>query len=672
MSHISKMYTPKSILITGGAGFIASHVAVFLAKKYRSYDITVIDKLDYCANLNNLKEVWNLSNFEFVKGDICSTDLIAYILKSKKIDTILHFAAHTHVDNSFGNSLKFTENNIKGTHVILETCKSFGCIQRFVHVSTDEVYGESSYVNDEANTETSILEPTNPYSATKAGAEMLVMAYGSSHDLKYIITRGNNVYGPGQFPEKAIPKFILLLEQGNKIPIHGDGQAVRSYMHVLDAVNAFDVILHKGKEGEVYNIAANEERTVKSVAMDICKEMNKDVSDSIKYVVDRKFNDKRYFIDCSKLINLGWAPKVKWDDGLKETVAWYLKHNANSGYWGTNLKSALLPHKSHVDMIALEEINDHADANVCERNPDNQESQPIFLIYGKTGWIANKIARQLTAMNLIWHFGEARLQNREDVINDILQTKCTHIINAAGVTGRPNVDWCEDNKIETIRSNVIGCLTLCDVALTKNIHVTNFATGCIYKYDDAHKIGGEPFTEADDPNFTGSFYSETKAYMEMMLRHFPNVMQCRVRMPIDCNLQNPRNFITKICNYERVVDIPNSMTNLEEFVPMAIDGALRKLTGAYNWTNPGTISHNEVLDLYKKYLDPSFTWQNFTEEEQANVIKAPRSNNFMCGKKIKEAFPNVLNIRESLIKYVFEPNQKSGLKALKIKKDLKN
>ena len=309
------------------------------------------------------------------------------------------------------------------------------------------------------------------------------------------------------------------------------------------------------------------------------------------------------------------------------------------------------------------------DASIREGNQqaDNQEAGPIFLIYGKTGWIANKLARELNARNMIWHFGEARLQNREDVINDILQTKCTHIINAAGVTGRPNVDWCEDNKIETMRSNVIGCLTLCDVAFTKNIHVTNFATGCIYKYDDLHKIGGEPFSEADDPNFTGSFYSETKAYMEMMLRHYPNVMQCRVRMPIDCNLQNPRNFITKICNYERVVDIPNSMTNLEEFVPMAIDGALRKLKGPYNWTNPGTISHNEVLELYKSYLDPSFTWINFTEEEQANVIKAPRSNNFMCGKKIKEAFPEVLNIRESLIKYVFEPNQKSGLKALKIK-----
>ena len=171
------------------------------------------------------------------------------------------------------------------------------------------------------------------------------------------------------------------------------------------------------------------------------------------------------------------------------------------------------------------------------------------------------------------------------------------------------------------------------------MHVTNFATGCIYKYDAAHTIGGMPFTEDDDPNFGGSFYSETKSLVEMMLRHYPNVMQCRVRMPIDGDLQNPRNFITKIANYAKVVNIPNSMTVLDELLPMAIDGALRGLTGAFNWTNPGTISHNELLELYRGYLHPEFTWENFTEEEQAEVIKAPRSNNTMCGKKFPCRLP---------------------------------
>src|SRR5210317_1622184 len=238
----------------------------------------------------------------------------------------------------------------------------------------------------------------------------------------------------------------------------------------------------------------------------------------------------------------------------------------------------------------------------------------VFLVYGRTGWIGGKIGKLLTEQGHEWSYGSARLEDRRAVIDDIERTKCTHIINAAGVTGRPNVDWCEDHKIETIRSNVIGALNVCDVAHQRGIHVTNFATGCIYTYDDEHTIGGKPFTEEDDPNFFGSFYSETKSYMEMMLRHFPNVLQCRLRMPIDADL--------------------------------------RGLTGSYNWTNPGAISHNEVLELYREYVCPDFKWENFTEEEQAKILKAPRSNNTLCDKKLREAFPNVLDIRDSIIKHV--------------------
>ena len=193
----------------------------------------MLDKLDYCANLKNIEQLTHRSNFEFLQGDVRSADLVRFVLREQNIDTVLHFAAQTHVDNSFGNSLEFTTNNIEGTHVLLEACRTTDCVKRFVHVSTDEVYGESSYELDESNTEHgSILAPTNPYSATKAGAEMLVMAYGRSYGLSYVITRGNNVYGPHQFPEKAIPKFILMLKHGLKIPIHGNGENTRSYMHV--------------------------------------------------------------------------------------------------------------------------------------------------------------------------------------------------------------------------------------------------------------------------------------------------------------------------------------------------------------------------------------------------------------------------------------------------------
>jgi UDP-glucose 4,6-dehydratase len=242
-------YKPKNILITGAAGFIASHVAIRIVQKYPDYKIVVLDKLDY-SNLKNLLPVSSLPNFKFVKGDIVSADLVNFLLVTENIDTIMHFAAQTHVDNSFWKSFEFTKNNIYGTHV-LEACKVTGKIRRFIHVSTDEVYGETGEDAVVGNHEASQLLPTDTYSATKAAAEMLVIAYGRSYGLPVITTRGNNVYGPNQFPEKLIPKFILLAMRGKPLPIHGDGSNVRSYLYCVDVAEAFEVILHRGEVGHV-------------------------------------------------------------------------------------------------------------------------------------------------------------------------------------------------------------------------------------------------------------------------------------------------------------------------------------------------------------------------------------------------------------------------------------
>lgn len=301
----------------------------------------MLDKLDYCSSTKNLQRALEGENVRFVKGDIRSIDLVSYILRNEKIDTVLHFAAQSHVDNSFGNSYEFTKNNIEGTHALLEACRSAESkITRFVHVSTDEVYGEN--LRDSNTESASLLTPTNPYAATKAGAEMLVMAYGRSYGLPYVITRGNNVYGPRQHPEKAIPKFTILAMRGKKIPIHGDGTATRSYMHVDDAASAFDVILHKGETAQIYNIGSREERTTLSVAQDVCALLGRSTSDSIEHVCDRAFNDRRYFIDCSKLLALGWVQTKSWDIGLAETVKWYETHNLRD-YW-SDFTASLLPH----------------------------------------------------------------------------------------------------------------------------------------------------------------------------------------------------------------------------------------------------------------------------------------------------------------------------------------
>uniref|UniRef100_A0A7S0YFU6 RmlD-like substrate binding domain-containing protein n=1 Tax=Polytomella parva TaxID=51329 RepID=A0A7S0YFU6_9CHLO len=283
-------------------------------------------------------------------------------------------------------------------------------------------------------------------------------------------------------------------------------------------------------------------------------------------------------------------------------------------------------------------------------------SAPVFLIYGKNGWIGGLVASLLKEQGATYFLGDARLEDRAAILADVEKYKPTHVLNAAGVTGRPNVDWCETHKVETIRSNVIGCLNLADVCKLKDIHMTYFGTGCIFHYDDDFPEGsGKGFKESDKPNFTGSYYSFTKAMVESLLKEFPNVLTLRVRMPIVEDLKYPRNFITKITSYEKVINIPNSMTVLPELLPMSIEMAKRGLTGIMNFTNPGAISHNEILELYKEYIKPDFTYKNFTVEEQAKVIVAPRSNNLLDTERIQGEFPEILPIRESLIKYVFEP-----------------
>ncbi|URE30350.1 RmlD substrate binding domain [Musa troglodytarum] len=265
-----------------------------------------------------------------------------------------------------------------------------------------------------------------------------------------------------------------------------------------------------------------------------------------------------------------------------------------------------------------------------------------FLIYGRTGWIGGLLGRFCAERGIPFAYGGGRLENRAQLEADIAAAAPTHVFNAAGVTGRPNVDWCETHRVETIRPNVVGTLTLADVCRESGLILVNYATGCIFEYDGGHPLGsGIGFKEEDTPNFVGSFYSKTKA---MILRTL--------------------NFITKITRYEKVVNIPNSMTILDELLPISIEMAKRNLTGIWNFTNPGVVSHNEILEMYRDYIDPNFTWKNFTLEEQAKVIVAPRSNNELDTAKLKKEFPELLPIKESLIKHKTSAPAKESINQL--------
>lgn len=235
--------------------------------------------------------------------------------------------------------------NTVGTHVLLECARHAGQIKRFINVSTDEVYGETSLGKDQGLTEHSVLDPTNPYSAAKAGAEMLCRAYMTSYKLPIIITRGNNVYGPHQFPEKMIPKFALLAANRQPLPIHGDGLAMRSYLYVTDVAAAFERILFKGVDGEVYNIGTQQERSVLSVAKDIAAHFHLEINSALSHVEDRAFNDRRYFICDKKLAQIGWRESVDWSEGLRQTIEWYLGEGGKPEYWENgDLQRALCAH----------------------------------------------------------------------------------------------------------------------------------------------------------------------------------------------------------------------------------------------------------------------------------------------------------------------------------------
>ena len=332
----------KNFLITGALGFIASNFVNFMSLKYPHARFIILDKKDYCSSLENINKQ-SLHNSEIIIGDILNKELVLYLLKKFDIDTIMHFAAQSHVDNSFFNSIEFTTNNVLGTHVLLETSRIYHNettkIEKFIHVSTDEVYGQVT--DNEARMETSILDPTNPYAASKAAAEFFVKSYYYSYKFPIIITRGNNVYGPNQYPEKVIPKFICKLLDNQKLTIQGTGSSLRNFIHVDDVCTAFETILLKGEIGQIYNISSDHknEYSIMQLAKMLIKlfhpninienDNDSDLHEYITYVEDRKFNDARYFISNDKLYNLGWQPcKTDFIKNLKDLIEWY-KLNKN-------------------------------------------------------------------------------------------------------------------------------------------------------------------------------------------------------------------------------------------------------------------------------------------------------------------------------------------------------
>ena len=309
------------ILTTGGAGFIGSCFVRHMLKKHPDYKIINLDALTYAGNIENLDDVKDNSNYTFIHGNICDRKLVSELVS--QVDCVVNFAAESHVDNSIKNPFIFIETNVQGTLNLLNAARE-NKIERFLQVSTDEVYGslgKTGYFY-----ETTPLAPNSPYSASKASADMLVRAYHETYGLPTLNTRCSNNYGPYQYPEKLIPFFISRLLKGQKVPVYGDGLNVRDWLYVYDHCEAIDTVLHKGKIGEVYNIGGHNEKTNMEITHLILNAMGKDES-SIEYVADRLGHDRRYAISNDKITSeLGWKPSVTFEEGIKMTIEWYLGH----------------------------------------------------------------------------------------------------------------------------------------------------------------------------------------------------------------------------------------------------------------------------------------------------------------------------------------------------------
>lgn len=315
--------------MTGGAGFIGSNFVRYALKQHPDWNVVNLDKLTYAGNLENLSDVAEDPRYTFVKGDIADESLVNKLF-SDGIDICLNFAAETHVDRSIGDPKDFIITDVQGTYALLEAAKTHG-VKKFIQISTDEVYGS---IEKGSFSETDMLTPRNPYSASKAGADRLAYSYFATYGLPVIVTRASNNFGPYQYPEKLIPLFVTNALDDQPLPLYGDGLNVRDWLYVEDHCSALDYLLDKGTEGEIYNVGGGNERTNIEITKKVLEVLNKPGS-LIKKVKDRQGHDRRYSLNCDKLRKLGWSPKASFEDQLQETIQWYVRNES----WWRKIKS---------------------------------------------------------------------------------------------------------------------------------------------------------------------------------------------------------------------------------------------------------------------------------------------------------------------------------------------
>ncbi len=703
-----------NILITGGCGFIGSN---FCVKNFHLFNkIVIVDELNYAGNIKNIEEILREKNVVFLESNILDLNLID-IYDKYEINIVINFAAQTHVDNSYYYMNNFVKDNILTIYHILDAIRYYKKNIKLIHFSTDEIYGES--IDDVIFTEKSNFNPTNPYSATKASAEMIINSYKLSFKMEILIVRCNNVFGIRQHNEKVIPKFILNAINNSYLNIHGDGNKIRDFIHTDDVNSAIIILINKGDFNSIYNIGIDNPIKILDLANYIVNKLNKGY---IKFANDRPFNDYRYNINYDKLINLGWKPNNNFYEKLDDIIEWTLnnqsfyinnskakKRNFNffSDKRGSiiNIKNDLKYYQTFISknkknvlrgihvspydkyltilsgkiidyviyfdnnkisydkflldsnlnnslfipkncghlFITLEEdsnllyqlcglYNEQTDININYKDPfinldiiDNnsyiiseKDTNSSFLksidyvLLGSNGFLGNEFKKILIEENKNYISINTKLENYKEMEYKLELFKPKYLICAAGISGKPTIAWCEDNKEETFKTNVIDILNLCEITKKLDIKLVIFGSGSVYNgMNNVNKQESKKYNENYNINKNNDiFYLKCRNTLEDYINLYENVLYLRIQYPI-CDNNVKKCFIQKMLNrLDTVDDIYINITYISNLFPLICKILENNLhCGILNFVNPEPIKIEQILKSYFKKNNLNYNYK---------------------------------------------------------------
>ncbi|KAF8360730.1 hypothetical protein PRIPAC_87653, partial [Pristionchus pacificus] len=619
MSH-----TPKNVIVTGACGFIGSNFMNYIFRAWNTCNFVNVDKLILNSDTQYVdEEVRSSPRYKLELSDIKNEQKMLKILEENEIDTIIHFAADCTSTRCYEDTTEAVENNVVAFVAFLETVRRYGKLKRFLHISTDEVYGDSGLGADEnGKNEQDLLLPGNPYAATKICGEAYAQVYRTAYGLPIVIARINNIYGPNQWDVKVVPRFIEIAKVRGNFTIQGSGKQLRSWLFVDDAARGIQAIAESGVLGDVYNLGTYFEMNVADLAHAVQKEVDTQLGrehhpPNFISIPDRPYNDLRYLLDISKADQkLGWQPTISFEEGLRRTVV-----------------SALRP-KEHVQMGVV--------------------------IFGGRGYVGQELQKILTARKIPYHLATTKpgTSTDEEVEKELVQLGGTHVVCCTGRTHGPGCNTIEyleggpEKTSENVRDNMFSVNSLAQISRRLGFHHTYIGTAYIFAYDEQHPVGGKAFKEDELPTFFGSSYSVVKGYTDRQMEYYNRWenINARITLPLTFDTTQPRNLLTKIVNYKELLGLPVSLSILPDCLGALVDLMAQRYQGNLNLVNPGPLSLYEIVKLYKEHVNPAVDPVEIAVgSERCKEILATKGNCALDTTLLQKLCPSIPSTRDSLV-----------------------